>query len=254
MSKTHLMIVTPCYGGMVTAAYAASVSQLEKACAARGIATTWSMIAGHAMITVARAEMVATFLRAPEATHLLSIDADIAFAPEQVFRLVEFDAPFVGAVYPYKTVNWTKAAVAINEGRPDVPAASLDYVVNWNDDRRIAGPKGFAQAKYVGAGFMLLRREVLTALSDAHPELRFHYLPAQHGGAAPSGGTMLHGLFEPIIDPETTRYLPEDLAFCHRWRKLGGEIWVDMQSRVDHLGLYTFRGDLATQFVKRAAP
>jgi hypothetical protein len=257
MPRTHLMIVTPCYGGMVTAAYASSVSQLEKACQACGIATTWSMIAGHAMITIARAEMVATVLDSPDATHLLSVDADIAFRPEQAFRLLDCRQPFVGAVYPYKTVNWSKAATAIAEGRPQIPSASLDYVVNWQDERRIAGPRGFAKAKYIGAGFMLLRREVLTALRDAHPELRFHYWAAQHGGtpqAPHARGPDRYGLFEPIIDKETGQYLPEDLSFCRRWTDLGGEIWVDMESRLDHLGLYTFKGDLSTQFVRREAP
>lgn len=256
MPRTHLMIVTPCYGGMVTAAYASSVSQLEKACRARDIDTTWSMIAGHAMITLARAEVVATFLDNPDATHLLSIDADIGFAPEQAFRLLAFGAPFVGAVYPYKTVNWPKAAAAFAEGRRDMPSAALDYVVNWPDDGRIEGPRGFARVKHIGAGFVLLRREVLTRLREAHPELRFHYTAAQHGGT-PTGprerGPERWGLFEPIIDRETGNYLPEDLAFCRRWTDLGGEIWVDMQSRLDHLGLFTFKGDLSTQFVRREA-
>lgn len=253
MAGTHIFIVTPCYGGMVTAAYASSVSQFEKACQVRGISTTWLMITGHAMITLARAEMVAAVLEAPEATHLLSIDADIAFKPDQVFRLLDFGAPFVGAVYPYKTINWAKATAAFKDGKSNIPSVSLDYVVNWADEQRIDAVRGFARAKYIGAGFMLLQRSVLDALRTAHPELRYHYRLAPRGDMRQPSEPRppdRYGLFEPIVDKDGA-YLPEDHAFCRRWTELGGEIWVDLASRVDHLGIHTFSGDLSTQLISR---
>ena len=53
-----------------------------------------------------------------------------------------------------------------------------------------------------------------------------------------------------MIDKEAGEYLPEDFAFSRRWTDLGGEIWVDMQSRLDRYGPSTFKGDLSTQLVK----
>jgi hypothetical protein len=29
---------------------------------------------------------------------------------------------------------------------------------------------------------------------------------------------------------------------------MGGEIWVDLQSRLSHVGILVFQGDLSTQF------
>ena len=34
---------------------------------------------------------------------------------------------------------------------------------------------------------------------------------------------------------------------------MGGEIWADLESRLDHMGPVTFHGDLATQFVASPA-
>jgi hypothetical protein len=40
-------------------------------------------------------------------------------------------------------------------------------------------------------------------------------------------------------------------AFCKRWTDIGGEIWADLESRLDHVGLSVFHGDVSSQF---AAP
>jgi hypothetical protein len=51
-----------------------------------------------------------------------------------------------------------------------------------------------------------------------------------------------------MIEPATGIYLSEDFSFCKRWTDMGGEIWADLQSRLDHVGPTTFHGDVATQF------
>ncbi len=64
---------------------------------------------GDALITRARANLVTMFLDDPSATHLLFVDADIGFTPDQVFRLIESGADVVAGIYPIKRVNWDKA-------------------------------------------------------------------------------------------------------------------------------------------------
>jgi hypothetical protein len=56
-----------------------------------------------------------------------------------------------------------------------------------------------------------------------------------------------------MIDPATGTYLSEDFAFCKRWTDIGGEIWADLESRLDHVGPSVFHGDVATQFAVSAA-
>jgi hypothetical protein len=58
----------------------------------------------------------------------------------------------------------------------------------------------------------------------------------------------LFALFDCIIDPESGAYLSEDYSFCLRWRRIGGEIWIDAASKLNHCGPYEFVGDHASRF------
>ena len=55
-------------------------------------------------------------------------------------------------------------------------------------------------------------------------------------------------LFENMIAEDGT-YLSEDFAFCKRWTDIGGEIWADLSSKLNHVGPMTFCGELSSQFV-----
>ena len=99
-ARPSLFVATPCFGGQVTTAYANSMLKLQTACRAQSVDFEWLMLGGDALITRARADLVAHFLERPDATHLLFIDADIGFEPAQVFRLLAFDADVTAGVYP----------------------------------------------------------------------------------------------------------------------------------------------------------
>ena len=55
-----------------------------------------------------------------------------------------------------------------------------------------------------------------------------------------------------MIDPANGAYVSEDYAFCRRWRNLGGEIWLDLDSRLTHTGPQNFAGDFSTRSAEGA--
>jgi len=246
--RIHLVIATPCFGGQVSSIYASSIFALQRELrATSNVNLTVHMRDGDALITRARANLVALFLSDPTATHFLFVDADIGFTPSQVFRLIESGGDVVAGVYPIKRVNWDKARRAINAGQPNVAAASLDYVLEIDDPDHVAVVNGFARVRYAGTGFLMIRRRVLERMC-AHPDYAPLRFMREHSHDALAGNPHRFALFECMIDPVTGTYLSEDFAFCKRWTDIGGEIWADLDSRLDHVGPSVFRGDIASQF------
>ena len=245
--RTHIVVGTPCYGGQVTSVYAMSLMRLQLACQQAGnIDLTVNLLSGDALITRARQNIVAHCMENPLATHLLFIDADIAFEPAQVFRLLNFNVDVAAAVYPTKRIDWEKINELAKAGSPNLESASLSYVLEFEDPNRIAAKEGFAKVRYSGTGFMLIKREALVKMIDHYKELR--YSKEHQSQDTLRNSRWRSALFNCLIDQENGFYLSEDYSFCRRWTDLGGEIWVDLQSRLTHVGPIAFNGNAATQF------
>ena len=251
--QIHLVVATPCFGGQVSTLYVNSIFALQRAVRSlSNVRLKVELRDGDALITRARANLMTSFLDDPSATHFLFVDADIGFTPEQVFRLIESAADVVAGVYPIKRVNWEKAQRAIQERRPNVAPASLDYVLELNDPDHVAVVNGFTRVRYAGTGFLMIRRHVFEKMC-AHPDYAPLQFLREHSHDALAGSPNRFALFECMIDPATGTYLSEDFAFCKRWTDIGGEIWADLESRLDHVGPSVFHGDLSSQFATAAA-
>lgn len=252
-TRTHIMVGTPSYGGQVFSLYTTSLMKLQHACAKRGgVDLSVNILWGDALITRARQNLVTHFLENALATHLLLADADISFEPDQVFRLLDFGVDIAAGVYPTKRIDWAKAAKAAQEGRTPLETASLSYVLELEQPPRLAVRDGFARARYAGSGFMMIRRNALVSMVEHYPELRY---TREHQAEDPlKGSKWRSALFNCLLDEATGTYLSEDYSFCRRFTEMGGEIWVDLQSRLSHMGTMVFNGDVSTQFPTPPAP
>lgn len=236
-----LMIATPCFGGMVNQNYMTSVLKLLGHGPKAGYGVTLALLGYDSLVPRARATLLGRFLDTPAATHLLFIDADIAFEPEQVDRLLAADKEFAAALYPLKSLDWDSLPERCTRGAEPLPQGPLNYVGTFATGTEAKRDGDFATATYAGGGFQLIRRSVFERMIAAYPETRFKKLLARTTGEAMSEN--LYALFDCFIDKETGEYLSEDYAFCRRWRDIGGEIWLDRHSRLTHVGNYDYRGE-----------
>jgi hypothetical protein len=246
-NRVNLVVATPCFGGQISALYAASLFKLQKLARGYGDLNLKVLFKdGDALITRARASLLAQFLDDVAATHLLFLDADIGFEPEQVVRLIECGAEMCAAVYPIKRIDWAKVKSSIASDRPDPAAASLGYVFEVDDPSAVVERAGFVKVRYAGTGFLMIRRTALEKMCAHYPQLKFK---RDHSTDAAIQSDNRFALFECMIAEDGT-YLSEDFAFCKRWTDIGGEIWADLDSKLSHVGPMTFCGDLSSQFAR----
>jgi hypothetical protein len=241
----NLVVATPCFGGQISVLYAASLFKLQKRLRSYSDLNLKILFKdGDALITRARASLIAQFLDDPSATHLLFIDADIGFEPEQVLRLIQCGADMCAAVYPIKRIDWDRVRTTIETGRANPGAAALKYVFEVEDPNAVVASAGFVRVRYAGTGFLMIRRQALEKMCTRYSELKFK---RDHSTDATTASDNRFALFECMIADDGT-YLSEDFAFCKRWTDIGGEIWADLDSKLNHVGPMTFCGDLASQF------
>jgi len=248
-NAVNLVIATPCFGGQISVLYAASLFKLQKLLHGyAGITLKILFKDGDALITRARASLVSQFLDDPSSTHLLFVDADIGFEPEQVLRLIECGADMCAAVYPIKRIDWGRVRTVLAAGRPDPSAAALQYVFEVDDPNAVIASAGFVKVRYAGTGFLMIRRAALEKMCARYPELQYQ---RDHSLDAVTASANRFALFDCMLAEDGT-YLSEDFAFCKRWTGIGGEIWADISSRLNHVGPMTFCGDLSSQFAGAA--
>jgi hypothetical protein len=222
-----------------------SLLRLQDACAKRNVGFQVSLLGGDALITRVRQNIVSYFLSDPSATHLIFIDADIGFEPEQVFRFLDFGADITSGIYPIKRLDWNRVASLAQTNHVSLESAALYYTVEFQDGQHIDARDGFVKVAYAGTGFLMIRRRALAAMMERYPELR--YTTEHKPNDALNGNEYRYALFNCMIDEATGTYLSEDFSFCRRWTDMGGEIWADLQSRLTHVGAVSFKGDVSTR-------
>jgi len=257
LQKKKLFVATPMYGGQCAGMYTRSIADLAAICAKYEIPLQLYYLFNESLITRARNYCVDEFLRS-DATHLMFIDSDIGFNPNDVIALLalqsddnnEYDV--IGGPYPKKCISWEKIKLAVDKGMADQDPNTLeryvgDYVFNPKGGQREIPIGQPVEVMEIGTGFMMIRRSTFDKYKEAYPNLS--YKPDHIRTAAFDGSREIHAYFDCIIDPVSKRYLSEDYMFCYNVEKMGSKVWLCPWMSMNHVGSYVFGGslmDLAT--------
>lgn len=247
----RLLVATPLYDG-AQADYLRAVVGLTGAAERAGVGCAFAWLSNNAAIDRARNALAAAFLQS-DATHLVFIDGDIGFVPEELLDLVvRMDADpalaVVGAPCPKRRINWALVAAAAAKGLAAQDPGALEqfagvFALDPLDPKAVFRLDQPIELARIGAGLMVVRRDVIETLCERHPELR--YAPDQLDRDSGLTGERLTALFQPMIDPDSGHLLSEDFAFCRRVRDAGFRIWLAPWMRTTHTGPARFGGTLA---------
>jgi len=257
LQKKKLFVATPMYGGQCNGMYARSMCDLTALCLKYGIEMRSYFLFNESLITRARNYCADEFMRSGY-THLLFIDSDIGFNPQDVLALLALqtdESPYdiIGGAYPKKCITWEKIKAAVDQGKADENPNVLeeyvgDFVFNPVIDNGAASKSirldEPAEVLEIGTGFMMIRRNTFEEYSKSIPNIM--YKPDHVRTEAFDGSRNIAMFFQAEIDPESRRYLSEDYLFCQNTRKIGMKVWICPWMHLQHAGFYTFGGKLSS--------
>ncbi|CAJ1379539.1 unnamed protein product [Effrenium voratum] len=234
-------IATPAYGGQVTVDYMTSV--INMVTQLKEVAWQLSLVAGQSIITVGRNNAVMEFL-ATDCTHLLFLDADVAFSVDTIRKMLGEDRDVILAPYPAKSLNEERMQEsAMRRGGPARLADGLHYVLHAQPAQvqaALAQGSSLVEVDAGPTGCMLIKRQVFQRLMEAYPEMHCR-ITGSHAGKAQCYDVWWR-FFDTAV--ENGEFLGEDIAFCRRWRNIGGQIWADLGAKMTHVGRYAYTGNM----------
>ena len=192
---------------MVTAQHFQSCMNLKEELTKQGLPHDWLIGRNESLVTRARNEMTAKFLKS-EHSHMMWLDADIEFEPEDVAKLWNLQTDIAVGVYVMKKPGQLFAA--------------------WKDGGLVKDLDQFKEpicVDYAGTGFMLIRRGVLEKLAETSESYE-----GQEGRVSALYMTPVHN----------NGFESEDYHFCRIAREAGFKVVMDPSVRLGHWGQYRY--------------
>jgi len=205
-----------------------SILKLLNAAKETGLNMSFYPIFFESLVSRARNAAVAHFLEDPENTHLLFIDSDIIFEPEDVFKLLQANKEVVAGIYPKKYIVWDRLKKNPESERVDFP---MGGTLTMTEDNLI-------ELEYLPTGFLLISRTAIEKIITAHPELKYR----NDIDGYMSAGDNFYDLFK--VGIRNGIYESEDWGFCSLWKGVGGKVLIHPDINVKHLGWHEYSGNL----------
>jgi hypothetical protein len=182
----------------------------------------------ESLVSRARNAAVAHFLEDKENTHILFIDSDIIFEPEDVFKLIKANKEVVAGIYPKKYIVWDRLKQYPESERVDFPIGGQ---IKMTEDN-------FLEMDYLPTGFLLISRTAINKIIKQYPELKYR----NDIDGYMSAGDNFYDLFK--VGIRNGIYESEDWGFCSLWKSVGGKVLIHPEINVKHLGWHEYEGNL----------
>ena len=252
----NLYLAIPCYGGNVTSGTFQSVLALVGWCYEKKINLKVQTLHNEALISRARNTLVAMMLDDEKfnASHLLFIDSDIKFEINNIERLFKINKDIVCGCYAQKQIFWDKVIDTVNNNPEvknnyqDLISQSLNYNFNLDAEKIPNIVDGYTKVVDAATGMMLIKKEVFQIMKKKFPNKQYE-TKANIGGLKISSENFYDFFSVGVYEKNNKReYLSEDYYFSRLWQECGGEIWMDLESPLTHIGQMNFTGSAIKNF------
>jgi hypothetical protein len=254
-NSPKLFILAPCYNGTCHVNFTISLIQTIRLLDEFKIDYAIEFCKNDSLITRARNNLIAKAMSDKQTTHMMFIDNDITWEPMDIIKLLISGKGIVGGVYPRKKYHWDIVSnnsegniqsmlQKKNSGELKNSVNDLDYIrhnmlkynVNFLSSQ-LKIEENLAKVRHIATGFMMIERNVIEKMMMAFPSTKYvddvNYLCNEENDYA-------YTLFDTAV--EDGHYLSEDWLFCERWRKMGGDVYIDVSIKLSHSGIENYDG------------
>ena len=262
VDKHHpvLYILTPCFGATCFVNYVSSLIVTMNFLKSLNIVVHVEFCKNDSLISRARNNLIAKAMVDKETTHIMFIDNDISWDPISILKLLVSDKDVVGGVYPLKHYHWNKLmkdplnpynSNVIQSWVESKNNSQLKNVVDDNDivqhkllsynvnylNNTLNVEQNLSIVRHIPTGFMMIKRNVIENMFKAFPSTKY---VDDVSFLEPEENEFAYALFDCGV--EDGHYFSEDWLFCDRWRKMGGDIWIDVTINLTHTGIEDYKG------------
>lgn len=261
-NKPHLCILTPCYGSVCYVNFVHCLMQTNFLFQQLNIPLTIEFCKNDSLVSRARNNLVAKAMSNPAVTHIMFIDNDITWDPTDVLKLIISDKSLIGGVYPLKRYNWDKivdpqgdlmrrmierknksSIAGVVSDIEFVQQNLLKYNTNFLDNV-ITIQNNLTKVRHIATGFMMFKRATIEHMAKAYPTTKYtDDVGFLHGDE----NKYAYALFDCGVEDD--HYYSEDWLFCHRWSKMGGNIYMDVSINLKHTGLEDYSGSFISSII-----
>ena len=213
-----VMILTPAYGGMVTAGFHRSLLTSTIELLAEGIALESEILENQSLLPLARNTLLnEAYKRKPD--DIIWIDTDMVWEPDTLRQLLKHDVDVVGSACRKKIPDNVQFNFQLFKEKSFEP-----------------DEKGLIEVRRLGTGFLRMSRKAYTHLWENDKKYEVQ-------------GVMGSNVFE-ICIWQGRELLSEDFIVCEKLIERGFKVFMDPNLTVGHVGTFNYRADVKDFFKK----
>jgi len=203
-----VMILTPAYGGIVTAGFHRSLLTSTIELLADGIALESEILENQSLLPLARNTLLnEAYKRKPD--DIVWIDTDMVWEPDTLRKLLKHDVDVVGSAC-----------------RKKIPENVQFNFQLFKDKSFEPDEKGLIEVRRLGTGFLRMSRKAYTHLWENDKKYEVQ-------------GVMGSNVFE-IGIWQGQELLSEDFIVCEKLNERGFKIFLDPELTVGHIGTFNY--------------
>ena len=237
--KPKVYVATPCYD-MMRVETCVSLLDTFSALGGSGIECRFKSVK-TSLVTHGRNLLTAGFLDSGF-DYMLFVDADVAFKPVAVMRML----------VPKKDIICTPYRI---KNKPEIS----EYAVKFKDPKDINILEwDLVEIEEGPAGLMMIHRRVYERLMDKHPELKINFdeptrnkMNKEIGAMEDAIARYMYNFWDTTFNLDTGEWKGEDLSFCNRATDAGFKIYANLDSWTTHHGSWGWEGRFGDFLVKK---